>query len=89
MSREAVITSGRPGIGETPIFAEGSIRGMRGYGTTAHGPVTRNRRGALMSFLQQVMYGYAIFNQTRLRQHDDRNCGCPSGYGTTAAGKQS
>src|SRR5713226_9877413 len=32
MSREAVISSGRPGIGETPIFAEGSIRGMTGYG---------------------------------------------------------
>jgi len=25
----------RPGIGETPIFAEGSIRGMGGYGMTA------------------------------------------------------
>jgi hypothetical protein len=32
MFREAVISSGRPGIGETPIFAEGSIRGMTGYG---------------------------------------------------------
>ena len=26
MFREAVISSGRAGIGETPIFAEGSIR---------------------------------------------------------------
>jgi hypothetical protein len=32
-----VISSGRPGIGETPIFAEGSIRGMSGYGMTAVG----------------------------------------------------
>jgi hypothetical protein len=35
--REAVISSGQPGIGETPIFAEGSIRGMSGYGMTAVG----------------------------------------------------
>jgi hypothetical protein len=35
MFREAVISFGRPGIGETPIFDEGSIRGMGVYGTTA------------------------------------------------------
>jgi hypothetical protein len=37
MFREAVISIGRPGIGETPIFDEGSIRGMSGYGMTASG----------------------------------------------------
>jgi hypothetical protein len=35
--REAVNASGRLGIGETPIFSEGSIRGMSGYGMAACG----------------------------------------------------